>query len=610
MAAVFNVTRVASHVVAQTVSVNVTVPTAAFVCRSSLKSEGSILSAPVRSVAPRAFDFADSPSTFMGNLHSGALLLKPEEYRLGVIFEDATYDLVLWNTGYFSQEREYKGVRYNSGTDPEVGDGSTGVSFFSPVDGSPLSLLDVIRGGDWYKGEAFASGTEGESGELTPWTIRYDIGDGNNRIPHSLYVVRGAVVWSIPPNTGEPYGEKFQWTTDIVKFENGREQRAALKDYPSLTIEATYSATRETLQLLNNLVWGWQSRPFKFPLWHKRLLLKEQGNQGWSEVKVRASQQEVDWARIQAGDEVILWLSPTRYQVRQVEMLGTYYGGEDVWVTFDKPLDYDVPANTLLMPLRSGARMEKEVQGTSLTGEVSSWTIRFTMREDEYYPDTADLDSFEGYNVLKVMPNWAESVQEIVTRDVVEVTDNVSLDYTYDRSVAPEVSRSFMYWVSTPSQLDSMMRWFYSRRGSAHPFWLPTGKSDLSIAAEVTEAASTTIEVSYASATTMYSRSRAGREAILIELTDGTKIMRRIADITSPGGGGGSVEMVHFAAPLGKRLFTSRYYDYHLDKWFSPNVRAINFMGMCRLASDEVTLIWSSDKVVATQNNMVSITEV
>lgn len=148
MAAVFNVTRVASHVVAQTVSVNVTVPTAAFVCRSSLKSEGSIISAPVRSVAPRTFDFADSPSTFMGNLHSGALLLKPEEYRLGVIFEDATYDLVLWNTGYFSQEREYKGVRYNSGTDPEVGDGSTGVSFFSPVDGSPLSLLDVIRGGD------------------------------------------------------------------------------------------------------------------------------------------------------------------------------------------------------------------------------------------------------------------------------------------------------------------------------------------------------------------------------------------------------------------------------------------------------------------------------
>ncbi len=609
MAAVFNVTRVASHVVAQTVSVNVTVPTAAFVCRSSLKSEGSIISAPVRSVAPRTFDFAGSPSTFMGNLHSGALLLKPEEYRLGVIFEDATYDLVLWNTGYFSQGRYYRGVRYNSGTDPEVGDGSTGVSFFSPVDGSPLSLFDVIRGGDWYKGEAFASGTEGESGELTPWTVRYDTVDGDNWIPHSLYVVRGAVVWSIPPNTGEPYGEKFQWTTDIVKFENGREQRAALKDYPSLTIEATYSATRETLQLLNNLVWGWQSRPFKFPLWHKRLLLKEQGNQGGYGVKVRASQQEADWARIQAGDEVILWLSPTRYQVRQVDMLSTDAEG-DVWVTFDKPLDYDVPANTLLMPLRSGARMEKEVQGTSLTGEVSSWTIRFTMREDEYYPDTADLDSFEGYNVLKVMPNWAESVQEIVTRDVVEVTDNVSLDYIYDRSVAPEVSRSFMYWVSTPSQLDSMMRWFYSRRGSAHPFWLPTGKSDLSIAAEVTEAASTTIEVSYASATTMYSRSRAGREAILIELTDGTKIMRRIADITSPGGGGGGVEMVHFAAPLGKRLFTSRYYDYDLEKWFYPNVRAINFMGMCRLASDEVTLIWSSDKVVATQNNMVSITEV
>lgn len=610
MAAVFNVTRVASHVVAQTVSVNVTVPTAAFVCRSSLKSEGNIISAPVRSVAPRAFDFADSPSTFMGNLHSGALLLKPEEYRLGVIFEDATYDLVLWNTGYFSQERDYRGVHYNSGTDPEVGDGSTGVSFFSPVDGSPLSRwgYNVIRGGYWYKGEAFASGTKGESGELTPWTIRYGIGGDDNWIPHSLYVVRGAVVWSIPPNTGEPYGEKFQWTTDIVKFENGREQRAALKDYPSLTIEATYSATRETLQLLNNLVWGWQSRPFKFPLWHKRLLLKEQGKQGWYDVKVRASQQEADWARIKAGDEVILWLSPTRYQVRQVDMLSTGVEG-DVRVTFDKPLDYDVPANTLLMPLRSGARMEKEVQGTSLTGEVSSWTIRFTMREDEYYSDTADLDSFEGYNVLKVMPNWAESVQEIVTRDVVEVTDNVSLDYTYDRSVAPEVSRSFMYWVSTPSQLDSMMRWFYSRRGSAHPFWLPTGKSDLSIAAVVTEAASTTIEVSYASATTMYSRSRAGREAILIELTDGTKIMRRITDITSPGGGWG-VEMVHFAAPLGKRLFTSRYYDYSLDKWFSPNVRAINFMGMCRLASDEVTLIWSSDKVVATQNNMVSITEV
>ena len=124
-------------------------------------------------------------------------------------------------------------------------------------------------------------------------------------------VIRGGVLFPFYPNTGETYGEKFKWNTDIVLFDGGKEQRSALKDYPSMAIEASYSVKDDDLMLFNSLLWGWQGRDYLIPLWHLGVRAVADPAQKFAAYIGDSSIQTqcAAFSRMLDGYEIVIWLS-------------------------------------------------------------------------------------------------------------------------------------------------------------------------------------------------------------------------------------------------------------------------------------------------------------
>ena len=409
----------------------------------------------------------------------------------------------------------------------------------------------------------------------------------------SVDVIRGGVLFPFYPNTGETYGEKFKWNTDIVLFDGGKEQRSALKDYPSLAIEASYSVKDDDLMLFNSLLWGWQGRDYLIPLWHLGVRTVGPATQKFAAYQGDSSIQTncAAFARMADGSEIVIWLSTRQWQVVSLQYKndGSFYDPSTLF--FDPPLEFSVPKGAYIFPVRK-ARMEKEAKGDSPVANVTSYQLRFSCLDDEFYAEEDSGIMFEDVFVVDVMPNWVEPMNESAVRDIQEMRNDVGKDYYFDKSEAPSIVRNFYFWFNHITDVDKFYKWLFYRRGSANSFWLPSGKADMAMVGSVTSTTARSIDIKYMAAATMYAGSKAGREAVLIEFRDGTKLPRRISDITYPGGG--DIEVVTFTAPLGKVFNAS-------------DVRVISFMGKNRLSSDEITIEWKSDRLMIANSNMTTL---
>lgn len=522
------------------------------------------------------YNAVPAPSAFQSRV-SNQIIVMPLYKNVGSISESTFYPITVWNS--------YPYEKATVDQDYPISANLTDIYIW------PLMQGYEMAPGSSFTGEVYVDGINGPSGAVNTGTMSFTVDPGGpaERVwsfTPSLSVARGGVVFPFPPNTGQVYGEKFKWNTNIVIFDGGREQRSSLKDYPSLAIEASYAVKDKDLMYFNSLLWGWQGRDYLFPLWHLGVRMREVADAGANELITSCAA----FSRMKDGSQILLWLSPDVWQVvtLQSKVDGGFYDPSNL--TVDLPLNFRMPKGAYVFPLRR-ARMEKEAKGNSIVANLSMFELRFTCLDDEEYPAEDSGILFEDAYVVDVMPNWVEPLNESAVRDIQEVVNDVGKDYYYDKSEAPSIIRNFYFWFNHITDTDKFYRWLFYRRGSANAFWLPSGKADMAIDADVVSATSRTLSIKYMAAATMYSGSKAGREAIYIELKNGRKIVKRIDSITYDGG---SSETLTLRTPVGTTFEASQ-------------VRIASFMGKNRLSSDEITIEWKSDTLMIANSNMTTL---
>jgi len=391
------------------------------------------------------------------------------------------------------------------------------------------------------------------------------------------------LTWPVTPDMGQGYGEKFKWTTDIITAENGREQRISLRDSPELAIEASYTAFFEKLNLADALLWGWQTRIFAIPLFHLPVTLTANVQNGDLEIKVS----DLSYKRFDMGELFVIHCDELNYEPLQIDSLDTTPG--DNKINLLRPVQGNWPAGTKLYPMRL-ARTEKSISGQWPVNRVGTMQMRFVLEDDEVFvPSETSLGStlYQGYYVLPIRPNWIESMTQQFTRNVDIIENDIGPREYTDHSDLTTVIRSFLFQFHHLSNIHFFMQWYYARRGAQVPFWVPTWNNDMILVKNVINGESVlTIK------NTQYSRlyvNNEGRNHLYIATRTGQIITTEILNI--------QVDPLDSANELVTVDALLPDIDYTL-------VDIICFMGLNRMASDELTVEWLSDKVARINSNM------
>ena len=391
------------------------------------------------------------------------------------------------------------------------------------------------------------------------------------------------LTWPIRPDGGQAFGEKFKWLTDIITAESGREQRIALRETPEHSIEATYTAIREDANVMDSLLWGWQNRLFAYPLWQLPVKLTAPVVMGNTVIPVTSTQ----YKRFIAGGLGVIYNSAKKYEAFEIDTVDANS------ITLKRALRAGWPQGCEVLPLRT-ARAENAIKQQWPVNQMVTAQIRFVMEDDPEFTPTELGPLYQGYYIMPLRPNWTESLEESVERNFDSIENEIGRrDYSYHSEV-PSVTRGFLWFLQNVVNIDAFIKWHYARRGSQVPFWVPSWKDDLTLAAPIA-VGDNYIRVVNNDTANLYTFNSGRDHLYIVTKTKCAPYTRKILSI-------GTDEL----DPT-KAIIT-------LDQ-VMPNahgiseIETISFMGLHRMSADEVTIEWLSDQVASVNTNMKMLSD-
>lgn len=519
--------------------------------------ESTTLSGPRARTTIVVASASTPPYNFTDRLYN-RIHVNPNQINAGNLIDNQTYPIEVWNA-YFTP-RDFLDIVETGGEGINITfpDGEV-IPFVIPALGIVDVDLEVTTAGPPVINATFDFTFEG--GEIIPVTV-----DGARTL-----------VWPVPPDMSQAYGEKFQWTTDIITAESGKEQRISLREYPEVSIEGSYTAFFDDLNFADSLMWGWQSRTWAIPLFHLPVKLQQNADAGNTVIYVS----NTDYKRFDLGDLAILYCNPKHFEA--VEIIEVNQDN----IVLERPLQQDWPLGTTVLPLRL-AKTEREIAGQWPVNRVGTLTARFILEDDEPIPAAEDGELYQGYYILPIRPNWIESMDHQFIRNLDIITNEVGDRIYVDHSDLATIVRSFLFYFKDKSAIYKFMQWYYARRGAQVPFWVPSWKNDMVLAKDII-AGESFIRVKSNNYSSLYVKN-AGRDHLYIIFRTGEIYTREILSIEP------------YSADPTQEVFV-------LDQPFPDNhdakmIDMISFMGLHRMASDNLTVEWKSDRVVQINSNM------
>lgn len=519
-------------------------------------------------IAPRVSDISANeevaypPRTFFDRLYNRIHVI-PDRIDAGNLVGRETYSLIIWNA-YFEpqglnalQELDTPGILY-SFPDGEV------IPFSMPaLKQTPIEIELTMQGPPIIDG-----------------VYRFLFDSDTVDLP-----ITGTrmITWSIRPDGGQTYGEKFQWLTDVIPAGTGKEQRISLRETPEQIIEATFTAIREDASVMDSLLWGWQSRLFAFPLWHLPVKLTASVVQGNTVLPVSSTVAK----RFLADGLGMIYCGAKSYETFEISSVSTNS------ITLARPLREGWPAGAEVIPLR-GARAETAIKQQWPVNKMSTAQIRFSIEDDPTFTPAELGPLYNGYYILPLRPNWLESMEESVERNFDHIDNPIGRrDYTFHSELAT-VTRSFLFFFKGLQNIDAFIKWHYARRGAQVPFWVPSWKNDLTLTDNI-QIGDNFIKVVNNDYENLY-LNRAGRDHLYIcTKTKCEPYARKIVSIyTDQIDETKTVITLDSTFPAGHSV---------------ADIESISFMGLHRMASDEITIEWLSDEVANVNSNMKMLSD-
>lgn len=365
-------------------------------------------------------------------------------------------------------------------------------------------------------------------------------------------------------NWATPLIENYEFKTDIVTSQSGREQRRGLRRNPRLSVETQVNPVgAQSIKLKRQLTF-WGQYPFWQPDWVRYAKASGTVSVGVSAIPIAAPLRGA-----KAGMKVIIDMpsgSSPSY---------TLTNATDTILSLNGPVLEPIPAGTNIHLAYEGY-IPSGLQGQLVTDRVMTAAVRFEADPASSLPLSAGSagESFTGVEVISLRPNWQSPLDTSFDYEVYDVDFGRG---PKQRFHPVSYNRPTVKWAMRNMDAlrsDAVLQFFTRMKGRLRVCYVPSLIDDLVPMAPLVKNSD---KFKVAGLDAMQYWDSAVQRALRIELVDGTIWYRRV------------LSMAQATADTEVRVDTP---------WPSNViVRQISWMSRCRLASDLLVVSWLTDTV-------------
>lgn len=195
------------------------------------------------------------------------------------------------------------------------------------------------------------------------------------------------------------------------------------------------------------------------------------------------------------------------------------------------------------------------------------------------------MTSYLGFDVLEISPNARDPREDAFLRSVATFDPVLGRSVTRSRDAAPQGRRPLLWTCANRAEIVAFQAFLAARKGRLVPFWMPSRRQDLLLNQSV--AAADPGIVIRATGYTRFMFPVPGRRHLAF-LAGGSWVIRSVDSSAE----GGASESLQLSSPLGVSL---------------PSSALVCHLLYCRLAADEVELIYHTDSIAEAQIDYLEI---
>lgn len=284
---------------------------------------------------------------------------------------------------------------------------------------------------------------------------------------------RRVIVFHFKPLS--PVLERLEWSTDMLRAEDGTEQRIALRPAPrqSFTYRVLPIAARSRRRV-DALLFDWLDKIFAFPIWHEALTLTTPVIAGDLGVTIDTTTSDY-----RVGSSCMLFNDEESFEVLQVDAI------TPTALTFASAATRSYEAGAAyVMPVRT-SYMRTVPSARRVFEKVTEYRIEFQVIDNVDLSDTTGASTYAG-RVLLDDCNFIETGNENRwSRDVIVLDAETGLVFQqslqdrskfYTKKIWKEFSREDLWRVR---------RLVHSFVGNQKSFWLPSFSKDMQLSATI-----------------------------------------------------------------------------------------------------------------------------
>lgn len=354
--------------------------------------------------------------------------------------------------------------------------------------------------------------------------------------------------------------ERIEYKTKILPARTGAEQRYKLRHRPRRSLAFDLLAMEGESQPFDAILWNRQGQLFGVPWWPEIVAYSGTLAAGTTTISVDTTNRLFRLAPM-----VMVWTSASTCEVQSVESVS-----DNLIACAPLSAEY---VNPLVVPVFPG-RLEPSQEVERLTSRIANAAVEFSCEVSigDARPSPASMTQVYGYDVLEVEPNWNSPRSR--SRRILSTFDNgVGPIVVRDRGGVSFQGQDFAWFLSGRSEIQALRDFIDRRAGALSPFWVRTGREDLTVAQQTT-AGSTGILVKACGYTTRMFPDSA-RRYLAIQNPSGGWIYRKVTSSSAAG----ATETLGLDSTVGAVL---------------PVGTSVSFLTLCRLEDDSTEIEWSN----------------
>lgn len=409
--------------------------------------------------------------------------------------------------------------------------------------------------------------------------VNFDFGsDGFARL--SVEGVR-ARLWDFPPNWRDGVQVSYEYSTEVITSESGKEQRRASRQTPRKSVTFNAIVNDGSFRNFIRHMDSWQGLP---------TIMIDYSGTAYTSVDTPSGGVVLSFSDAEpwmmAGAVVAIDMGDSRLLRSIASVVGAN-------VTLSASIDGGCPAGTRVFPTSTG-RIATQITARMRTNRTAVVGVKFsTDPGTETYPAPPSPSVMHrGREVFLIRPNWGSEISpEFIS--MLEAVDYghgrvsyynpTSFNTRWHKAEYLEASRQDVYQVEA---------FFRRQKGQRGEFFMPTFTEDLVIKRDVL-ATTATMRISGTETASDYATGDVYRDLIVF-MNDGSYIMKHVQAIYPVEDMIGKDTIIQVTEPF--------------STTFTPDdVRQICWMPLWRLGSDSLTSSWVTDGAARITLNMKTL---